>query len=164
MRLSFLFPAGLSLLAVLAGCQPSSPSSRAPTAGDSLATSLGSRLATGVRLDPAAPLATIGPMPLTMRLAPDGNRVVLSLSGYSKQGVEIVDVQTGRVLADLPQPSAFVGLAFTRDGRTLYSSGGNQDVVYRYDWTDGTGKLRDSVVLAARRGRGGSGTRYPAGL
>jgi len=164
MRLSLRFPAGLSLLALIAGCQPSPSPSRAPAAGDSLATSLGSRLATGVRLDPAAPLATIGPMPLTMRLAPDGNRVVLSLSGYSKQGVEIVDVQTGRVLADLPQPSAFVGLAFTRDGRTLYSSGGNQDVVYRYDWSNGTGALRDSLVLAARRGRGGSGTRYPAGL
>ncbi|HTI62415.1 MAG TPA: SMP-30/gluconolactonase/LRE family protein [Gemmatimonadaceae bacterium] len=102
-------------------------------------------------------------MPLTMRLAPEGDRVVLSLGGYSKQGVEIVDVASGRVLADVPQASAFVGLAFTRDGHTLYSSGGNQDVVYRYDWNNGGAALRDSLVLAVKRGRG-SGTRYPAGL
>jgi YVTN family beta-propeller protein len=102
-------------------------------------------------------------MPLTMRLAPEGDRVVLSLGGYSKQGVEIVDVASGRVLADVPQASAFVGLAFTRDGRTLYSSGGNQDVVYRYEWNHGGAALRDSLVLAVKRGRG-SGTRYPAGL
>ena len=102
-------------------------------------------------------------MPLTMRLAPEGDRVVLSLGGYSKQGVEVVDITSGRVLADLPQASAFVGLAFARDGRTLYSSGGNQDVVYRYDWHDGAAALRDSLVLAVKRPRG-SGTRYPAGL
>lgn len=102
-------------------------------------------------------------MPLTMRLAPEGDRVVLSLSGYSKQGLQVVDVSTGRVLADVPQASAFVGLAFARDGRTLYSSGGNQDVVYRYDWSNGAAALRDSLVLAAKRPRG-TGTRYPAGL
>lgn len=104
-------------------------------------------------------------MPLTMRLAPGGggDRVVLSLGGYSKQGLEVVDVATGRVLSDIPQASAFVGLTFTPDGRMLYSSGGNQDVVYRYDWNDGRAVLRDSLVLAVKRGRG-SGTRYPAGI
>ena len=152
--------ATLACLFVVA-CRPAP--SRSPKAGDSLFASLGDRLPTGVRIDPASPLTTIGPMALTMRLAPEGDRVVLSLSGYSKQGVEIVDVATGRVLADVPQASAFVGLAFARDGRTLYSSGGNQDVVYRYDWSNGSAALRDSLVLAVKRGRA-PGTRYPAGL
>ncbi len=55
------------------------------------------------------------------------------------------------------------GSPSARDGRTLYASGGNQDVVYRYDWQEGAASLRDSVVLARKRPNR-SGTRYPAQL
>ncbi|HVX39906.1 MAG TPA: bifunctional YncE family protein/alkaline phosphatase family protein [Gemmatimonadaceae bacterium] len=151
----------LLVLSVTAGC--GTPTPQASRTGDSLFTTLGSRLPNGVRLDPAAPMADAGPMALTMRLAPEHDRVVLSLSGYSQQGLQVIDAASGRVLQNVTQPSAFVGLAFSPDGHTLYSSGGNQDVVYRYDWRNGAATLRDSVVLAAKRPRG-SGTRYPAGL
>ena len=144
-------------------CKPRGQSVQSLRAGDSLFTKLGSRLPTGVRLDPAAPLAPIGPMALTVRLTPEKNRIALSLGGYSKQGVQIVDVATGRVVQELSQPAAFVGLAFSPDGRTLYSSGGNDDVIYRYDWRDGRASLRDKLSLGGVRRRGELG-RYPAGL
>ena len=158
MRRSFAFVAVLSTLA--ASCKQQA--SQGLRAGDSSFTKLGSRLPTGVRLDPAGPLAPIGPMALTMRLTPEGNRIALSLGGYSKQGVQIVDPATGQIVQELSQPSAFVGLAFSPDGHTLYSSGGNDDVVYRYDWRDGRAKLRDKLSLGVRRPR--EGGRYPAGV
>jgi YVTN family beta-propeller protein len=99
-----------------------------------------------------------------MRLAPEGDRVVVILSGYSRQGLQVLDAATGRVLQDITQPAAFVGLAFSPDGRTLYASGGNQDVVYRYNWTNGRAALRDSIVLARKTTPRAAGTRYPAGL
>jgi YVTN family beta-propeller protein len=117
----------------------------------------------GVHLDPAAPLAAVGPMPLTMRVAPEGDRVVLSLSGYRMQGLQVVDAASGRVLQDLPQASAFVGLAFSADGHSLYSSGGNADVVYHYRWENGRATLDDSLVVGVKS-PGGDGRRYPAGL
>jgi YVTN family beta-propeller protein len=129
---------------------------------DSIISKLAPRLPTGVSLDPAAPMVTIGAMPLTARLAPDGIHVVISLSGYGKQGLQMVDRTSDGVYEVMEQPSAFVGLAFSPDGRTLYSSGGNQDVVYRYDWDPLGPHLRDSLVLAVKRRA--NGTRYPAGL
>jgi YVTN family beta-propeller protein len=155
----------LALLALMfaGACRQLPPSSNARS-GDSLSAGLGSRLPTGVRLDPAAPLARIGPMALTMRVAPEGDRVVVSLGGYAMQGIEVIDAASGRVLQELPQASAFVGLVFSPDGRTLYSSGGNGDVVYRYDWQNGRATLRDSIVLATKASPRASGTRYPAGL
>ena len=158
MRRSILAIAVSSTLAV--SCKQHGPDSL--RAGDSSFTRLGSRLSTGVRLDPAASLAPIGPMALTMRPTPEGNRVAVSLGGYSKQGVQIIDVATGRVTQELPQPSAFVGLVFSPDGRTMYSSGGNSDVIYRYDWRDGRATPRDTIRLGARRPREPS--RYPAGI
>jgi YVTN family beta-propeller protein len=133
------------------------------TADGSPAASLGAQLPTGVRLDPAAPARTVGPLPLTMRRSPDGQRLVLSLGGYSEQGVQVLDAKTSRVVQDLPQAAAFVGLAFSPDGRTLYASGGNQDVVYRYDWRGDSAQLRDSLVLAWKSQRA-AGKRYPAGI
>jgi sugar lactone lactonase YvrE len=63
----------------------------------------------------------------------------------------------------LIQPAAFIGLAFSPDGRTLYTSGGNQDVVYRYRWEADSAALQDSLVLAPKA-PDQDGTRYPAGL
>ncbi|HSU15729.1 bifunctional YncE family protein/alkaline phosphatase family protein [Longimicrobium sp.] len=126
------------------------------------ADSLRPRLPTGVTLDPAAPMRDVGPMPLAILPAPEGGRVVMLLSGWGKQGVQVAGMD-GAVVQTLEQASAFVGLAFSPDGRTLYASGGNQDVVYRYAWANGAATLRDSLVLA-RKEPGKNGTRYPAGI
>ena len=151
---------GLFVAILAVGCQQQPP--RGSELPDSIISKLPPRLPTGVSLDPAAPMVTVGAMPLTARLAPDGVHVVLSLSGYGKQGLQVVDRTTDVVHPVVEQTSAFVGLAFSPDGRTLYSSGGNQDVVYRYDWDPLGAHLRDSLVLAVKRRA--NGTRYPAGL
>ncbi|MGH7954877.1 MAG: SMP-30/gluconolactonase/LRE family protein, partial [Gloeomargaritales cyanobacterium] len=88
----------------------------------------------------------------------------MSMDGWSTQGVQIVDSATGTVTQTLEQRAAFIGIAFSPDGRTLYASGGNQDVIYRYDWASGRATLRDSIVLAVKRNPRRSGTRYPAGI
>src|SRR6185436_20057292 len=58
----------------------------------------------------------------------------------------------------------FLGAVFAPDGRALYVSGGNQDVVYHFSWTAGKAiDVTDSIVLAPKAARR-AGTRYPAGL
>jgi YVTN family beta-propeller protein len=98
-----------------------------------------------------------------MEISPDGRHAVLLLNGWREQGVQVVDRFSGQVTQTLPQAAAFLGLAFSPDGRSLWTSGGNQDVVYRYEWAAGRATLRDSVVLAVKRPNR-SGTRYPAGI
>jgi YVTN family beta-propeller protein len=122
------------------------------------------RLPTGVRLDPAAPLHEVGQMPLAMVSAPDSDRVVLLLNGWKDEGIQVVDRSTGRVLQTVRLPAAFIGLAFSPDGQSLYASGGNTDVVYRFDWRAGAATLRDSIVLQRRATLKANGVRYPAGL
>lgn len=151
----------LVLLALLAACSASQP---ATTPAASPANDAHARLPTGVHLDPAAPLHVIGQMPLTMVDAPESDRAVLLMNGWRDEGIQVVERATGRVLQTLSLPAVFLGLQFSPDGRILYASGGNGDVVYRLDWRDGAATLRDSIVLQGRRRPRDNGERYPAGL
>ncbi|MFI5244184.1 MAG: YncE family protein, partial [Gemmatimonadales bacterium] len=150
--------AAVASLVLMAACQRGGPGSSPGTS------SLDSprRLPTGRSLDPAGISASLGSMPLAMTLSPDGRKVLVLLNGYREQGVQVVDRSTGRVDQTLVQAAAFLGIAFSPDGRTLYASGGNQDVVYRYAWRDDHATLTDSLVLAVKRGA--NGTRYPGGV
>jgi YVTN family beta-propeller protein len=120
------------------------------------------RLPTGRLLDPAGVTRPLGQMPLAMAVAPGGRRLVLLLSGWREHGVQVVD-RSGVVTQMHPLAAAFVGLAFSPDGSTLYVSGGNTDVVYRFGWVGDSAVLADSIVLASRAPRA-DGTQYPAGL
>src|SRR5262249_15997615 len=75
-----------------------------------------------------------------------------------------VDWRTGRVAQTIDLPAAFLGLAFTPDGKWLYASGGNTDQVYRFRWTGDSAVLTDSIALAARTAGRRAGTRYPSQL
>ena len=63
----------------------------------------------------------------------------------------------------LTAAAAFLGLTFGPDGKSLYASGGNEDVVYRYDWSNGRASLADTIILA-NKPKNKPGTRYPAGV
>ncbi len=152
-------PALIALLSLVVACNQA-PSAK-PTAA-SLDTGP-RRLPTGRTLDPAGTVWPVGSMPLAMTLSPSGREIVVLLNGWREQGVQVVDRASGRILQTLPQAAAFLGIAFSPDGRTLYVSGGNQDVIYRYAWADGRASLTDSIVIEPKA-PGKNGKRYPAGL
>jgi DNA-binding beta-propeller fold protein YncE len=120
-------------------------------------------LPTGVCLDPAGRSFDVGNMPLAIVRSPEGDRLVISLSGWRQQGIQVIDPQKRTVVQTIPQPGAFLGLAFSNDGRTLYASGGNEDVIYRYAWRDKQATLIDSIILAPKEPKK-DGTRFPAGI
>jgi DNA-binding beta-propeller fold protein YncE len=121
------------------------------------------RLPTGARLDPAGVSHDLGSMPLAMTLSPEGDRVLVLLNGWREQGIQVVDRASGRVLQTIPLPAVFLGITFSPDGKSLYVSGGNEDVIYRFDWQGGQATLADSIALAVKQ-KGKNGTRYPAGI
>ena len=127
------------------------------------------RLPNGQRIDPSGRQVDVLPMPLALLPTPDGDALVLLGSGWGREGVQVIDRATGAVRQTAEQASAFVGLAWAPraegDGsRTLYASGGNGDVVYRYRWVARRLALIDSLTLASKRTPRTDGTRYPAGL
>jgi DNA-binding beta-propeller fold protein YncE len=157
----------LTLAVALPGPFSLAAAGSAPAAGAAVtAPAAGSRtggiLPTGVRLDPAGRSSDLGNMPLSMVLAPEGDRVVVLLAGWREQGLQVVETRTGKVLQTLELPAAFLGMAFAADGHTLYAAGGYEDVVYRFDWQGGVATPAGAIALAEKDAK--KGTRYPAGL
>ena len=138
--------------------QPTSALARDSTSGGK-----GPCLPTGVCLDPAGTTTDVGNMPLALVMSPEGDRLIVSLSGWREQGLEVVDPVTGRIFQRLPQPGAFLGLVFSPDGKELYASGGDSDAVFRYTWRDKQATPDGSIALAVKDPKQ-PGTRFPAGM
>src|SRR5579864_9622564 len=122
-----------------------------------------SPLPTGVHLDPIGDFIDLGSMPIAMALAPDGKALIVVLSGWREQGIQVVDLNTSRVMQTLEQPAAFYGLAFSTDGQRLYVSGGNDDSIFCYSWKDDRATFERKIVLGAQK-PDKTGSKYPAGL
>ena len=148
-----------TLLLLFVACSPTNqtikPAARAPLMSDA------TRLPTGVRLDPIGFQQTVGPMPLAMAVAPGGNRVALLLNGWARTGIQIVDWRQRKITQTIDLPAAFLGLAFSPDGRWLCASGGDTDHIYRFRWNSDSAVLVDSIALSDRQNHK-SGVRYPA--
>jgi YVTN family beta-propeller protein len=104
-------------------------------------------------------------MPLGMIASRDGHYFIVSLSGWREQGIEVVDRASARIVQRLPQRGAFLGLAWSADGHTLFASGGAADVVYVYRWDSGAAPAHAALVDSIPLDRAKSKTpRYPAGI
>ena len=123
-----------------------------------------SPLPTGVRLDGVGDTVELGSMPLNIVPAPSRDKVVVVLSGWREQGIQVVDLKTQQVTRTLLQDGAFFGAAFSPDGNRLYVSGGNTDMLFIYAWKDGTATLANKLELAKAKTADGMGTSYPAGV
>lgn len=152
------YPIAIAALFAVGGCRPAHR--------QDLAANAARRLPTGQVLDPAGVVRPVGQMPLAMLAAPGGGeesrRLVLLLDGWRQQGIQVVD-HDGVVRQTLNQGAAFVGLAFSSDGKTLYASGGNTEAIYRYTWAGDSVALLDRFLVAPHDS-GKKATHYPAGI
>src|SRR5215469_14834891 len=123
-----------------------------------------SPLPTGVRLAAVGDTVELGSMPLNLVPALAGDKVVVVLSGWREQGVQVVDLKTRQVTQTLLQDGAFYGATFSPDGNTLYVSGGNTDMLFIYAWKDGKAMLANKLELAKVKTSDGTGTSYPSGV
>ena len=83
-------------------------------------------LPNGWRITPAGqPIADLGDLVLKMVPSPDGKVIVAGHGGYLPHGLSVIDAKTHRLVQEVPLKTAWLGLAWSADGHTLYVSGGN---------------------------------------
>jgi YVTN family beta-propeller protein len=121
----------------------------------------------GYRVTPVGRQTNLGDLPLGAVVSPDGRWLVVSNDGQIAQSLQVVDIATSKVTQTLsyPAPKAlFVGLVFARDGKTLYASGGGDNIIRRYAVTGGTLSEGTPIPLPTTNPAGMKINPFPAGI
>ncbi|HVJ09649.1 MAG TPA: alkaline phosphatase family protein [Acidisarcina sp.] len=86
----------------------------------------GADLPNGWRITPAGKvIATVGDLITNLTVSPDGKIVVSLNSGFLPHGLDVFDAITHKQLQHIKLTSAWLGMAWSSDGHTLFVSGGN---------------------------------------
>ena len=119
---------------------------------------------TGWHVTPAGRQVTLGERPYGMALSPDGRQALVSNDGVGIQSVQLVDLGSGKVTAqiDYQAPDAvFLGVAWASNGKRAYVSGGQNGLVRVYDVDGGTLAEQAPITLTDR---GTSSLSFAAGM
>jgi len=111
-------------------------------------------LPSGWRITPAStPIAQTGDWVLKLTVAPDGRAIIALNAGYQPHGLTVIDPKTHAVVQRITLRSAWLGMSWAPDGKTLFVSGGNatgdkpppgKSPIYAFAYADG--KLSDQPI------------------
>jgi YVTN family beta-propeller protein len=113
----------------------------------------------GWGMTPAGEHVPVSDLALKMVVSPDRKRLVITHGGFGKHGVTLLDPVTRTESQFIALPQTWNGLAFSRDGKRFFVSGGDSGSIYAFDYSDGSATLRSS----AKPGTGSTDT-FAAGL
>jgi len=90
-------------------------------------------------LRPAGKQVTLGDFPVNLALHPGGRWLAALHAGFGTHEIIIVTTQGERqkIACRVPIDQAFYGLCFAPDGKTLFASGGELEVIHAWTFDDG---------------------------
>lgn len=89
-------------------------------------------LPNGWKLSPVGKLMPLGDLPLNMAVSPSGKLLAVTNNGQSDQGIHLIDAEKMQLLDSVVMKKSWLGLTFSKDGKYLYASGGNDNWIVRF--------------------------------
>jgi DNA-binding beta-propeller fold protein YncE len=91
------------------------------------------------RLRPSGAQIDLGDFPVHCELHPEGKHLAVLHCGYREHEVAIISLVGGRnrIVSRASIDQGFYGLAFSPDGKSLYCSGGEYEIIHAFDFLDG---------------------------
>src|SRR5439155_5387821 len=75
--------------------------------------------------------------PVNLALHPGGQWLAVLHAGYGDHEIVLVDLKKQKMTSRVILDQAFCGLCFTPDGKQLFASGGEFEVVHAFDFAEG---------------------------
>lgn len=91
----------------------------------------------GWGLTPAGQHVPMSDLALKLVVAPDRKRLLAAHGGFNKHGLTVFDIATRKQTQFLPLPKSWNGLAFSRDGKQCFVSGGASAQIHIFAYADG---------------------------
>jgi YVTN family beta-propeller protein len=91
------------------------------------------------KLNPAGQALPVGDLPVNIQVHPTGQFAAVIHCGYKDHEIHIVDLNPTKrkIVCRVPIEQGFYGLAWSPDGKQVYASGGEFDVVHVWDFDKG---------------------------
>ncbi|MEP6646115.1 MAG: beta-propeller fold lactonase family protein, partial [Saprospiraceae bacterium] len=75
----------------------------------------------------------LGDLPLNIAVSRSEKLLAVTNNGQSDQSIMLFDVARQALLDSFPMAKSWLGLVFSRDGNSLFASGGNDNMIIRFD-------------------------------
>jgi DNA-binding beta-propeller fold protein YncE len=105
-------------------------------------------LPNGWKLTPVGQLLPLGDLPLNIAVSPSGKMLAVTNNGQSDQGIQLFDSERMQLLDSVVIAKGWLGLTFSKDGKYLYASGGNDNWIMRYLITNKKLVPFDTLVIS----------------
>ena len=102
-------------------------------------------LPNGWKLSPAGTHMQLDDLPMEMVESKDGRYLIITNNGYSPPVLSVVDRERSYVLDRVRVENAWLGLAFSPDGKKLYSSTGGGSSIQVFQFSNG--KLKSETIF-----------------
>lgn len=88
-------------------------------------------------------------LPLNIAVAPGGKYAAITNNGNGKQTIDLIDLKQQKLVQQVNIDTAWLGLAFEKKHPYLYASGGNANIIIRYQLKGGMLVNKDTLHLGA---------------
>ena len=107
-------------------------------------------LPNGWKLTPVGKLLPLGDLPLNMAISSDQKLLAVTNNGQSDQSIQLINPEKMQLLDSIIIAKGWLGLTFSKDGKYLYASGGNDNWIMRYQIKNNKIVPHDTVVIGKR--------------
>jgi len=107
-------------------------------------------LPNGWSLTPVGRSVALGDLPLNVIVSPSKKYIAVTNNGQSTQSIQLIDVSNSRILSEITIPESWLGLAFSSDEKFLYASGGNDNLIVKYQISHGKLIVSDQIKLGEK--------------
>lgn len=106
-------------------------------------------LPNGWKLSPAGRSLPLGDLPLNLQLSASGKYLAVTNNGQSTQSIQLIDPRSEKLLDEKILTKSWYGLAFSRDEKSIFASGGNDNIILNIPVTEGKLGTPDTIRLGA---------------
>jgi YVTN family beta-propeller protein len=110
----------------------------------------GTLLPNGWTLTPEGTQIPVSDLPLNMVLSNDGRYLLVTTNGYGPQTINVVDLISGNSIQVVEVKKSWLGLVFAPDGNRFFVSGGDDNEVLIFDFSNGKASLAGKIPLGSR--------------
>ena len=104
-------------------------------------------LPNGWKLTPVGKMLPVGDLPLNIAISPSGKLIAVTNNGQSDQSIHLIDAEKMQLLDSVIIAKGWLGLTFSKDGKYLFASGGNDNWIMRYQINNNKIVPHDTLVF-----------------